>query len=221
MDGIARAGQSEPFIITKPAEAAKEAERFKKMIEAPVLTQVKAKFEGLDVYDVEPANLPDVLSERPVIVFGKWKGEINRDTAGKITIEGMSANGAYRNVIEVNDRVAQDAAALRYLWARSRITQLSDQEALEGGDGQRAAILSLGLKYNLLTQYTSFIAVDQVVRNLDLQPNAQVQQPSPLPEGVGNLALGAQVPSTPEPETWLALIVALLAAAGFALRRSA
>ncbi|MFM2400110.1 MAG: hypothetical protein RL341_2267 [Pseudomonadota bacterium] len=217
MDGIARAGQSEPFIITKPAEATKEAERFKKMIEAPVLTQVKAKFEGLEVYDVEPANLPDVLSERPVIVFGKWKGEAQ----GKIIIEGMSANGAYRDVVEVNDRISQDTAALRYLWARSRITQLSDQEALEGGDGQRAAILSLGLKYNLLTQYTSFIAVDQVVRNLNLQPNAQVQQPSPLPEGVSNLALGVEVPSTPEPETWLALLVALLAAAGIAVRRSA
>jgi Ca-activated chloride channel homolog len=220
MDGIARAGQSEPFIITKPAEATKEAERFKKMIEAPVLTQVKAKFEALEVYDVEPANLPDVLSERPVIVFGKWKGELDKEKAGKIIIEGMSANGAYRNVVEVNDRVAQNTAALRYLWARSRITQLSDQEALEGGDGQRAAILSLGLKYNLLTQYTSFIAVDQVVRNLDLQPNAQVQQPLPLPEGVSNLALGVEVPSTPEPETWLALLVALLAAAGFAFRRT-
>ncbi|MGL4575048.1 MAG: VIT and vWA domain-containing protein [Burkholderiaceae bacterium] len=216
MDGIARAGQSEPFIITKPAEAAKEADRFKKMIEAPVLTQVKAKFEGLDVYDVEPANLPDVLSERPVIVFGKWKGEAK----GQIVIEGMSANGAYRNVIQVNDRISQDTAALRYLWVRNRITQLSDQEALEGGDGQRAAILSLGLKYNLLTQYTSFIAVDQVVRNLNLQPNAQVQQPSPLPEGVSNLALGVEVPSTPEPETWLALLVALLAAASIAIRRS-
>jgi Ca-activated chloride channel family protein len=221
MDGIARAGQSEPFVITKPADAAREAERFKKMIEAPVLTQVKAKFEGLEVYDVEPANLPDVLSERPVIVFGKWKGEVVSETKGKIIIEGMSANGAYRNVVEVNDRITQDTAALRYLWARSRITQLSDQEALEGGDGQRPAILSLGLKYNLLTQYTSFIAVDQVVRNLNLQANAQVQQPSPLPEGVSNLALGVEVPSTPEPGTWLALIVALLAAAGFALRRAA
>jgi Ca-activated chloride channel homolog len=221
MDGIARAGQSEPFIITKPGEAAKEAERFRKMIEAPVLTQVKAKFEGLDVYDVEPANLPDVLSVRPVIVFGKWKGDINKENAGKIIIEGMSANGAYRNVVNVDERVSQDTAALRYLWARSRITQLSDQEALEGGDAQRTAILGLGLKYNLLTQYTSFIAVDQVVRNLNLQPNAQVQQPSPLPEGVGNLAIGAEVPSTPEPETWLALLVALLAAGVVALRRAA
>ena len=37
-----------------------------------------------------------------------------------------------------------DAVALRHLWARSRIQQLSDQEALEGGSGQREAITALG-----------------------------------------------------------------------------
>ncbi|HMC16292.1 MAG TPA: VIT and VWA domain-containing protein, partial [Albitalea sp.] len=61
IEGIARAGYGEAFVVTKPAEAAAQAERLRRMIEAPVLTQVKARFEGLDVYDVEPAQLPDVL----------------------------------------------------------------------------------------------------------------------------------------------------------------
>ena len=55
MEGLARAGMGEPFIVTQPAQAAAEAERFRRMIESPVLTSVKARFEGLDVYDVEPA----------------------------------------------------------------------------------------------------------------------------------------------------------------------
>ena len=75
MEGLARAGMGEPFIITKPAEAAEQAARFRKMIDSPVLTNVKLRFEGMDVYDVEPRNLPDLLAQRPVIVFGKWRGE--------------------------------------------------------------------------------------------------------------------------------------------------
>ncbi len=217
MEGIARAGQGEPFIITKPSEAAAEAERFRKMIDSPVLTQVRAKFEGLDVYDVEPMALPDVLGGRPVIVYGKYRGEAK----GNVVIEGRGAAGPYRNAMPVGDAASTDTAALRYLWARSRISALSDQEALEGGNSQRDPILALGLKYNLLTQYTSFIAVDQVVRNLNLQDNAQVNQPLPLPEGVSNLAVGAQVPSTPEPAAWMALIVALIVGLGFALRNRA
>jgi Ca-activated chloride channel family protein len=61
------------------------------------------------------------------------------------------------------------------------------------------------LAHNLLTDYTSFIAVDQVVRNPGGSATP-VEQPLPLPQGVSNLAVG-QVPSTPEPE--FALLAAL------------
>ncbi len=60
----------------------------------------------------------------------------------------------------------QDTAALRTLWARDRIQSLSDQEALEGSAAFKDRITELGLKYSLLTQYTSFIAVDKVVRTV-------------------------------------------------------
>ena len=85
MEGLARAGMGEPFIITKPAEAAEQAARFRKMIDSPVLTNVKVRFEGLDVYDVEPRQLPDLLAQRPLIVFGKWKGEAKGKLVWKAT----------------------------------------------------------------------------------------------------------------------------------------
>ena len=214
MEGLARAGMGEPFIITKPEQAPAEAARFRRMIESPVLTSVKARFEGLDVYDVEPAQLPDVLGERPVVVFGKWRGEAR----GQVVIEGQSATGPYRNAIAVGSHIGQDTAALRYLWARHRIAALSDQESLEGGDGHRKRITELGLQYNLLTQYTSFLAVDHIVRNTATQDTPSVNQPSPMPQGVSNLAIGAEVPGTPEPETWGAIAVLLSVLAMMARR---
>ncbi|MDB5928302.1 MAG: Vault protein inter-alpha-trypsin domain protein [Polaromonas sp.] len=206
MEGLARAGMGEPFIITQPSEAKAQAERFRQLIESPVLTSVKLRFDGLDAYDVEPAQLPDVLGERPVVVFGKFRGA----PKGQVIIDGQSATGPYRNAVTVAAQGGQNTAALRYLWARHRIASLSDQEALDGGgDAQRQRITELGLQYNLLTQYTSFLAVDQVVRNLQPQEAASVSQPSPLPQGVSNLAIGAEVPGTPEPATWGAVIVLL------------
>jgi Ca-activated chloride channel family protein len=214
MEGIARAGMGEPFIITKPAEAAQEAARFRRMIESPVLTSVKARFPGLDVYDVQPPQLPDVLGERPVVVFGKWRGE----PRGEVVIDGMSASGPYRQVLPLANAVANDTGALRHLWARHRIQSLSDQEAQEGGDAQRKAITDLGLQYGLLTQYTSFLAVDEVVRNMQAATTPSVNQPSPMPQGVSNLAVGAEVPGTPEPATWGAVIVLLSVLAMLARR---
>ncbi|MDO5693750.1 MAG: VIT and VWA domain-containing protein [Pseudomonadota bacterium] len=224
MEGLARAGMGEPFIVTRPDEAKAQAERFRKLIESPVLTSVKAKFEGIDVYDVEPQALPDVLAERPVIVFGKWR-ESAGGGAPRLVVEGRAANGPYTQSLPID--VAADwqgTGALRHLWARHRIAALSDEEALTGGDAQKAAITKLGLDYSLLTQYTSFIAVDKVVRNPGGQ-GATANQPSPLPEGVGNLAvgeasaLGAAVSSTPEPETWAAMLVVLAVLGAQAARR--
>ncbi|MDH6167098.1 Ca-activated chloride channel family protein [Variovorax boronicumulans] len=205
MEGIARAGMGEPFIITDPVQAPEQAARFRRMVESPVLTSVKATFGGLDVYDVEPQALPDVLGERPVIVFGKWRGQ----PKGRVIIEGQSASGPYRQEVRIDDRTRLETAALRTLWARHRIQSLSDQEALEGSAAFKERITDLGLKYSLLTQYTSFIAVDKVVRNAAPQNSVDVNQPLPMPQGVSDLALGAEVPSTPEPETLGAIAVVL------------
>ncbi|RZL58101.1 MAG: VWA domain-containing protein [Variovorax sp.] len=215
MEGLARAGMGEPFVITDPLQAPEQAARFRRMVESPVLTGVKARFEGLDVYDVEPSALPDVLGERPVVVFGKWRGEAK----GRMVIEGHAASGPYRQEIAVADgrsvTSGRNAPALRALWARHRIASLSDQEALEGGDALAKSITDLGLKYSLLTQYTSFIAIDQRVRHASPGDTVGVDQPSPLPRGVGESALGeptafgAEVPSTPEPEVLGAMAVVL------------
>ena len=79
-------------------------------------------------------------------------------------------------------------------------------------------ITRLGLEYSLLTQYTSFLAVDHVVRNRDPGENVAVKQPLPLPQGVGDLAVGGEVPTTPEPEM-LVLIGIAGAMAAWARRR--
>ena len=216
IEGLARAGMGEPFVITDPLQAPEQAARFRRMIESPVLTGVRATFDGLDVYDVEPAVLPDVLGERPVVVFGKWRGEAR----GRVLIEGDSANGPYREAVAIDGLARQDTAALRTLWARHRIATLSDQEALEGTTALAHRITDLGLQYGLLTAYTSFIAVDQVVRQPAPSGGLSVDQPSPLPQGVSEHAagepaviFGAEVPSTPEPELLgaAAIVLSMLA----------
>ena len=48
-----------------------------------------------------------------------------------------------------------------------------------------------------------------MVRNTQVATTPSVDQPSPLPQGVTNLAVGASVPGTPEPATWGAVLVTL------------
>jgi Ca-activated chloride channel homolog len=186
IEGMARVGMGEPFIITKPDEAPSRAERFRSMIQSPVLTQVRATFRGFATYDVEPVNIPDVLAERPVIVFGKWRGQ----PRGTITLSGISGDGPYTDSIDVGKvKPSQSNAALRYLWARHRIALLTDYNKLRSDDRRIKEVTDLGMTYNLLTAYTSFVAIDTEVRNQHGEVTP-VKQPLPLPQGVSDYAVG-------------------------------
>jgi Ca-activated chloride channel family protein len=179
------------------------------------LTHVGIDFGGLNVYDVEPASIPDVLADRPTVVFGKWKGA----PQGTITVRGKSGTGEFVQQFRVEGaRSLEETNALAYLWARSRIASLSDYIKLERTDERVKAVTNLGLTYNLLTAYTSFVAVDDVVRNPGGNTTA-VKQPLPLPQGVENSAVGAGVAAVPEPETW-ALLIAGVAILGFKIYRA-
>lgn len=207
IEGLARAGQGEPFVVLNEAAADEQAERLRQMIDAPVLANPHVRFAGLQVYDVEPVVLPDLFAQRPLVVFGKWRGEAH----GSLQVEGRGAAGPYRVEVPIRPEMASASnQALGYLWARHKVASLTDQETLEGDYAHSQAILDLGLKYNLLTAYTSFIAVDEQVRNPDPAAAASVKQPLPLPQGVSNQAIGALVSSTPEPSAWLMLLVAAL-----------
>lgn len=221
IEGLARAGQGEPFVVLDEQAADAEAERLRRMIDAPVLARPTLTFDGLDTYDVEPVALPDLFAERPLVVFGKWRG----DAKGRVRAEGIGVTGPWRSEVVIDAKQVRDSdQALAHLWARHRIASLVDQETLEGGYTYSQQILDLGLTYNLLTPYTSFIAVDQLVRNPDAVNATQVDQPLPLPQGVSNQAIGTpssiHVPSTPEPSVWAMLLIGL-GGMGWMLRRRA
>jgi len=223
IEGLARAGQGEAFVVTRPERAAEQAQRLRRIIDTPVLTQLQARFTGLEVYDVEPAALPDVMAGRPVVLWGKWRGS---SAGAKLVLQGHAADGSVADVVDA-PLPDPDAVALKHLWARQRIARLGDDEALMGGQSQREPITALGLKYGLLTSYTSFIAIDQVVRSN--QAATPVTQPLPLPQGVSALAVGAApaqavaavVPTTPEPRwPWALALTLLLAIAAWWRRPS-
>ncbi|MGE5235519.1 MAG: VIT and vWA domain-containing protein [Acidobacteriota bacterium] len=185
IEGMARAGMGEAFVVAGADGAAAEAERFRRYIAAPVLTDVGVAYEGFDAYDVEPAGIPDVLADRPVVVFGKWRGPLQ----GRVVVRGVTGSGAFRRSFDVSAvPPSGDNVALRYLWARHRIRSIGDDYALARGDGEAKEITRLGLAYNLLTEFTSFVAVDSRVRGQGGQPET-VEQPLPLPQGVSDLAI--------------------------------
>src|ERR1041384_1769093 len=208
IEGVAKAGMGEPFIVTEEAEAEGVAAKFREYIQTPVLTDIKVRSVGFDTYDVNPMQFPDLFAQRPIILFGKWRGPV----AGTIELTGKTGHGEYVSRFDVaGSQPDEGNSALRYLWARSRIAELSDYGTSDLTEQDIKEVTGLGLKYNLLTRYTSFIAVREVVTNPN--GNAQdVKQPLPMPLRVSDLAVGGGAEVGSEPELiWL--MVGLLAVA--------
>lgn len=206
IEGVAKAGQGEPFVVLRPEEASAAAERFRTYIESPVLTGVKVDFSGFDAYDIEPVKVPDLFTGRPITVFGKWRGE----PVGSVTIAGTNGRDPYRATFSVGGIAPlEEHAALRYLWARARIAELSDFGSPDARPEQVEQITALGLGYNLLTPYTSFVAVHEAVRNA--AGGQEVDQPLAMPLGVTDRAIGEPVTGGAEPElAWLAAILVFM-----------
>jgi Ca-activated chloride channel family protein len=210
IEGVANAGLGEPFIAEDASKAAEVAAKFREYIASPVLTDISFRTDGFEFYDVHPGGFPDLLAQRPIVVFGKWRGS----PTGSIELTGLTGQGKYSSVINVADYQSNEAnAALRYLWARTRIAELSDNRFAPETDASIAEVTALGLKYNLLTRFTSFIAVREKVVNPNAPAN-DVNQPLPLPVGVTDMAIGS------EPEMfWPIGIAAILMAAVLMFRR--
>ena len=187
IEGMANVGKSHPFIATSKQDAYKVAEEFKKYIASPLVTQIKLQTNGFEIYDVEPKTIPDVLSDRPIMIYGKYKG----NPSGIITLTGYQGKNKVSQTIEVkNGRLSKSHKALKYLWARKKIERLDDY-GKRFGDDVRKEVIQLGLQYNLATRYTSFVAVDNEVVNKKGKLK-KVKQPLPMTLGVNNSAVGVE-----------------------------
>ncbi len=187
LEGMAHAGSGEATIITSQKEAKVKAEVFKNYISTPLLTNISLTFNGLDAYEVWPNTIPDVFASRPVVVFGKYRG----NPKGNIVLTGTNGNGKFTSNIDLSNVDASDEnAALKYLWAREQIRLIDDfaggSEAIP--EETRKQVTQLGLKYNLLTAFTSFLAIDSEIRNVGGEQTS-VGQPLPLPQGVSEYAV--------------------------------
>ncbi|MDQ8199618.1 VIT domain-containing protein [Pelagicoccus enzymogenes] len=217
IEGMAKVGQGMPFFVGEPRESSRVADRFSEYVSEPVLTRLDVVFSDMEVSEVEPLALPDLLAERPVLIFGKYTGHL----AGEVVLSGRSGDSEYVAATRLSEAVnLAGSRSLEYVWARERIRRLSDYNGLWPSEDRRTEITRLGLKHSLLTKYTSFVAVDKVVRNVETGGRLQqVKQPIPSPKGMHPTMGGGSVPVTPEPEMWALMGLVLVAITWILIRR--
>ncbi len=185
LDGIARAGNGDVEYVLSPDQASEASMRFYQRIRTPVLTDVRLEWSGVEVEQVYPQRLPDLFSARPIVVHGRY----TTGGPGNVTLRGRRGTELFERRIDVTlppDRPGNDALAS--LWARARVEDLMnrDLDGVQRGrpdPGLREHVVALALKYRLLTQFTSFVAVEERYETRGGEA-VRVTVPVEMPQGV-------------------------------------
>ncbi len=182
---MAKLGRGECVIVDLNKDSEEVANNFYKKIGCPLMTDVKADWGTLPVTDVLPEGQPDLFSEKPLIFSGRY----TKGASGVLTLTGNSAGRPFTKKIEVKFPDKEEAnEAIMSFWARNKIESIMDTDlkGIENGnpkDDVKKDIIKLGLDYNLVTQYTSFVAVEDKVVNKSGK-SEKIETPTEMPDGV-------------------------------------
>ena len=185
LDGMAQAGRGEVEYVTLESQGDAAAERFHERILAPVLTDIEIDWGELPVADVYPKLIPDLFAAKPIMIHGRLTGR----PEGVITLRGNTGAGPYESQIVASAPAdATDHEALASLWARAKVAYLMMQDYDAAQSGQfpeelKRQVTDLGIEFRLMTQFTSFVAVEEMTVTVGGEPT-KVTVPVEMPEGV-------------------------------------
>jgi Ca-activated chloride channel family protein len=165
LDKMAEYGRGEVDYVSEAGDTSAVARRFNERIRNPLLTDISIDWTNLAVTDVYPKRIPDLFGVKPVILSGRYNG----GGKGTIRLKGKMAGQDFVRDIPVDlPETEAEHDVLATLWGRRKIDELMSEELAstedqKARDKKREEIVAVGLNFRLMTQYTSFVAIDEVV----------------------------------------------------------
>jgi Ca-activated chloride channel homolog len=181
LNRIAEIGRGLSYIIRQDEPVNQVVDQFFHQINNPVLTNIQVQWEGAGEAPIlHPNSLSDLFAEQPLVLFGhKPDGQ-----AGTLHVYGVGARGdRYHQALAVNFE-AQGNPAIAQLWGRAHLKHLTNQMLAGDTKAGVEAVTQTALTYQLLSQYTAFVAVSDEVRADVPGRSVSVQVPVEMPEGV-------------------------------------
>ena len=179
MERMAEAGRGVVAYLGLNDSARTVMDDFFARVSHPALTDVEVDWGGMAVTDVYPPKLPDLFVDRPLVVTGKFTGD-------RKAVRVLGSSGGERRMVMTAEDVDGGAGeSLAKVWARLRIADLANRQSWAGDPyGElRDAIRNTALQYQLVSNYTSFVAVDSSMRTPGGH-GVTVRQAVPVPDGV-------------------------------------
>lgn len=136
----------------------RQADSFRRKLLRPAARDIKIRFVGGDVYDVEPQQLPDLYHGMPLRMYGRYR------TAGEVEIQVQAElNGApFDQTFAINLPATDEAnPEIERMWALEKVNRLLRTADRSGNRAEVTdEIVRLGEMYSIVTEYTSFLVLE-------------------------------------------------------------
>jgi len=184
LDGVARQGGGMAKVLGLRDDALPLSQEIMYRIHRAQLASVTIDWGDLKVWETYPARIPELWAGRPIVLLGRYEPGSARDTItvrGKV--EGEPAAWPLAVHLPVRE-VRHDVLAK--VWARRKIEELMHTTFYAGSPEVEEAVTQVALEYRLMSQYTSFVAVDESELGQMVEPAKPPRRmlvPVPIPEG--------------------------------------
>lgn len=181
MDRMAVLGRGAVAYLSLNDNATEIMDRFNRRISHPAMTDLSIDWGQMNVTDVYPQRIPDLIVGRPVVFTGRFEGEPSLVTVnGRVDMETTS----FAVSLDEEEATAQHTG-IAAVWARLKIKDLMNlaTQATDATEEIHQTVTQTALAYNLMSSYTAFVAVDSMTKT-DGDFGTTVAVPALVPDGV-------------------------------------
>jgi len=166
--------------ISVLSELEERMENLFSQLESPVMTALEMHWPGELAVESWPKRLPDLYAGEPLVVNVKLDRAAG--SKHKVSLRGKVANEYWQRELPLYHSVQSSGVAT--LWAREKVSGLLDQKH-RGRDSEsiRTDVLKLALRHKILSPYTSFVAVEEMISRPDAEELKQKSIPNLLAKG--------------------------------------
>ncbi len=157
-------------------------------ISFPALADLRIIESPVMLEDGYPQELPDLFYGEDLVLFGRYRGS----GSGRLVLEGSRAGETQRFTFDVSFADRDDGNGfIPKLWASRKAGVLTRQVRLHGANSELVEeIRQLGLRYGVLTDYTSYL-VEEPNMSLDDATMQEVMNRAQQMEVAADLQVGA------------------------------
>ena len=191
IEQMARHGRGLSRIIDPTEKSHEAAIQFASRLKTPVLTDIQIDWGSLKPLDVTPALIPDLFEGDSIRLQGRFEAAGTHLVKVSGRVNGRPALLPLQIDLPAETTGAA-GEAIPLIWARSRIADHMHELMVPQGlrtsgladTALKAAVTDLGLKFSLVTQWTSFVAVSERRVNADPASARDSNVPLPMVKGV-------------------------------------